>query len=47
MPYSDQHLSLGIRVLDLLHADYFLFIEHFNSVESTVVFRSNKVDTSK
>jgi hypothetical protein len=44
---ANEHLTLGIGVLDLLHLDDLFFVEDLDGVESTVVARADQVDTTK
>lgn len=44
---TDQHLSLRVGVLDLLHLDYLFLAQNLYSIESAVVLGTNKVDTTE
>lgn len=44
---ADEHLTLRVGVLDLLHLDDLFLVEDLDGVESTVVARADQVDTTK
>ena len=43
----DQHLSLRVGVLDLLHLDDFLLVQDLHGVEPTVVLGADEVDSAE
>lgn len=47
VPNTDEHLTLRVGVLDLLHLNNFLLVEDLDRVETTVMLGSDEMNTPK
>jgi len=47
MSYSNKHLPLRVGVLDLLHPDDLLLVEHLDGIEPSVMLGSNEMNTTE
>lgn len=47
MSYANEHFPLRIGMLNLLHPNDLLLVEHLDSVEPPVMLRSNEMNTTK